>query len=417
MKKSKMEPKRVQQLLHSSNFPFLEAIWTTAKSCTEVTALRSHGGRGNVIDIVCSNGQRWVKVSTMPERRLLMDMAKQGWEWQGMSDSESDEDDRMDTVKTDLEDDQDDIPLMKMAKGLIRASKETRVRYRYPEVHFVLTRINAGNKDIDAVLSRLRSLGCTVHTADTLPTAPTISSVLDRLVVDEFRSFTPTLNIDCTILLALVSDISHARVKEQAWFNQDIRRQIKIEEETTLMTNILWPALIGRDLVCTALAAQRMREIVNLIGTPTEKARTAILMGDDPTLSPEQLLEKFQEFSLYSVPPTWRLPLRIYTAPTTALPTLAQEVAKQLTDINQSVFLSGWAWGFTTITSNRIAVKAIERVIEDNTTGDDGGKLGPDFWVCPTARSLVAKEKDAWASGGASKSAHNLAKTLANDEV
>jgi hypothetical protein len=65
---------------------------------------------------------------------------------------------------------------------------------------------------------------------------------------------------------------------------------------------------------------------------------------------------------------------------------------RQTQDINQSVFLSGWAAGHTTITSNRIASKAIERAVEDNRKSDD--EAGPRVWICPTARSLVAKEKD-----------------------
>jgi hypothetical protein len=70
-------------------------------------------------------------------------------------------------------------------------------------------------------------------------------------------------------------------------------------------------------------------------------------------------------------------------APANNIPTL---------DINESVFLSGWAAGYTTITSNRIASKAIEKAIEENRKSDD--EVGPKVWICPTARSLVAKEKD-----------------------
>jgi hypothetical protein len=61
------------------------------------------------------------------------------------------------------------------------------------------------------------------------------------------------------------------------------------------------------------------------------------------------------------------------------------------------VFLFGWIAGYTTITSNRIATKTIEKVIEENRKNED--ELGPKVWTCPTARSLVAKEKDRRAGG------------------
>ena len=226
-----------------------------------------------------------------------------------------------------------------------------------------------------------------------LPT-PAIEDVLEDLVVDERKFFSQTLNICCTILLAVVSDISHGQVREEAWFNRNIRRQIQIEDKEHLIENSLWPAMVGRDLVCTKIAAQRMREIVDLIGTDSEKARTRLFMGDDPSKSPEQLLKEFQELSTYSVPADWHLPIKIVEEQVTDehSPRLAAPVAKELSDINQSVFLYGWKTGRTTITSNRSAVKTIERCVETNRKSDED--IGPDAFIVPTARSLVAKEKE-----------------------
>ena len=73
------------------------------------------------------------------------------------------------------------------------------------------------------------------------------------------------------------------------------------------------------------------------------------------------------------------------------LPTVAQNVAKNLSSINQSVFMYGWYTGMTTISSNRTVAKDIETSIEANRTRED--EKGPDVWLCPTARSLVGKEK------------------------
>jgi hypothetical protein len=271
IKNSKMSPERVQQLLTTSNLPFLEAIWNTAKSSSAITGLRKHG---SVVDIYAEGGLKWIKVSTVPEKRLLMEMAKQGWDWHGMSDSDSEDQDGegsgvLVTDQTDpwavLKADDDDISLFKSAKSLVKAANEKRIKYQHPKVHFVLTRITSGNSDIDAVLEKMRSTGATVQTADQITRPPPIEDIVEDLVVDEFKLFTETLNIDCTILLAIVSDISHGQVLEESWFNKNIRRQIQIEETEKLMPNTVWPATVGHNLVCTQLAAQRMREIVDLV--------------------------------------------------------------------------------------------------------------------------------------------------------
>lgn len=327
-------------------------------------------------------------MSTITERRLVMEMAKNGWNWGG-SDGE---DEDFDTSTKDNDD--MDIPIVKMAITLANLAKESRIRYRTPHVHFVLTRINPGNKDIDTVLNHIRATGATITTADQVLPAPPIEDVLEDLVVDERKFFSETVNICCTILLAVVSDISHGQVQEEAWFNRNIRRQIEIEDKEHLMQNTLWPTMVGRNLVCTKIATQRMREIVDLIGTDSEKERTRLFMGDDPSKSPQQLLKEFQKLSAYPIPPDWRLPIKIVDEVITDehSPRLAATVAKELSDINESVFIYGWQTGRTTITSNRSAVKTIERCVEMNRLNDED--IGPDAFIVPTARSLVAKEKE-----------------------
>ncbi|TID18762.1 hypothetical protein E6O75_ATG05883 [Venturia nashicola] len=385
IKTQNLPPGRVHQLVTASNLTYWEALWSTAKQQKCIQLLRRHA---SPIDIVADSGLTWTKVSTITERRLVLEMAKNGWNW---DDSDSD-DENLDT--STKEDDDMDIPIVKMALNLAKLANESRIRYRTPHVNFVLTRINSGNKDIERVLDRIRATGATITTADQILPAPAIEDVLEDLVVDERKFFSETLNICCTILLAVVSDISHGQVIEEAWFNRNIRRQIEIEDNEHLMLNTLWPAMLGRDLVCTKIATQRMREIVDLIGTDSEKERTRLFMGDDPSKSPEQLLEEFQKLSAYPVSSDWRLPIKIVDEVVIDenSPRLAATVAKQLSDINESVFIYGWTTGRTTITSNRSAVKAIERCVEANRLNDED--IGPDAFIVPTARSLVAKEKE-----------------------
>lgn len=214
---------------------------------------------------------------------------------------------------------------------------------------------------------------------------------MPHLLTNPFASFTSTLNIDCTILLALVSDFSHCSVSAEPWFHRALKRQLEIEDEENLLPNLLYPALANRNLVCTDEAARRMREIVDTIGTLGEKQRTKLLMGDT-ALSASDLRKELESLSRFEVPVSLQLPILTQVpeeAPMT-LPPSAKAVKEQLTSINQSVFLHGWAGCITTVTSNRTVVKQIENILAKEASDE---KEWPLIWLCPTARSLVGKEK------------------------
>jgi len=113
------------------------------------------------------------------------------------------------------------------------------------------------------------------------------------------------------------------------------------------------------------------------------------------------VLQGFQELSDHTVPEKWLLPIKVVESKTVImealrigkLPWVAKEVAESLTDINQSVFLYGWSTGLTTVTSNRTVTKQIASKLEEGMVEDEEVD-GPQIWVCDTARSLVAKDKN-----------------------
>ncbi|KAJ6184614.1 hypothetical protein N7519_005915 [Penicillium mononematosum] len=420
---------RLVHALRSSNLPFYQAVWGIASgSCSGLVALgkrfywdgetkaserKSVSGKGKgkdgpaqpekkpnrdkrksvFVDIVADDGEEWVKVSTISENRLLFEMAKKGWE--GDSDDEWSDGGKGRTVLQnfdddgDGDDDDDELELIKLARDLRKASDATRVRYRHPRLRVVIPKIEEGSvPEIDAVLNEMRSYGIRVDCQGSLP-AETRTG-LAHLLPQPFKNFTSTLNVDCTLLLALVSDLA-------------IVRQIEVEREKPLLTSELWPAMDGRGLVSTTEAAVRFQEIVETIGTETEKSRTRMLLGDPPyeQLDREAILQKFQELSDYQVPADWKLPIEVVEAQRVIdaaktqgkLHPVVHEVGKGLSDINHSVFLYGWVTGLTTISSNRTIDKQIEATIEENRKGDDSLE-GPDVWICDTARSLVGKDKD-----------------------
>ncbi|CAG8158637.1 unnamed protein product [Penicillium nalgiovense] len=435
---------RLVHALRSSNLPFYQAVWRIASgSCSGLVALgkrfywdgetkaserksASEKGKGKdgpaqpekkpnkdkrksvFVDIVADDGEEWVKVSTISENRLLFEMAEKGWE------GDSDEDEWSDGGKGrtvlqnfdedgDGDDDDDELELIKLARDLKKASDATRVRYRHPRLRVVIPKLEEGSvPEIDAVLNEMRSYGIQVDCQGSLP-AQTRTG-LAHLLPQPFKNFTSTLNVDCTLLLALVSDLSHIKdIPLSPHFHRAIIRQIEVEREKPLLTSELWPAMDGRELVSTTEAAVRFQEIVETIGTETEKSRTRMLLRDPPyeQLDREGILQKFQELSDYQVPTDWKLPIKVVEAQQVIdaaktqgnLPPVVHEVGKDLSDINHSVFLYGWVTGLTTISSNRTIDKQIEATIEENRKGDDSLE-GPDVWICDTARSLVGKDKD-----------------------
>jgi hypothetical protein len=342
-----------------------------------------------MVDIVAQNGSEWVKVSSVTEKRIIWDLAKAGY-----AASSDDDDDYQEEID-------DSIGLVKQVKTLIQASGSTRVRYRHPTIRLVLPRVRKdGHKQVRDVLDQIRALGVIVQTEEDIPRSAPVAEVLHQIAADRFASFSETINLDCTVLLASVSDLSHGRVEPKDWHNKDIARQIRLEAEDQLLPNSLWPACGERKLVCTREAAIRMHEIVNIIGTETEKKRAALLIDqsddDKMHLTRAQRIEGFQKLSDYQVPSNWNLPVAVIDIDLdsikSSLPPVVTEVEKLLININQSVFLYGWSAGQTTISSNGSVAKSIEAKIEENRVHDSDS--GPDIWLCPTSRSLVGKEKE-----------------------
>ena len=412
--------------LRSSNFPFYAAVWDAAKHCGGIIALEKrfhwaagqsrkrvpgsgsgsrsgasspapgsqegttqklHKGRTSVlVDIVAKDGLEWVKVSTLTEKRMLFDIAKAGWVG---GDSE---------FSSDNENDSDDEPegLLRQAEGLVRARKVSRIRYQYPEIRIVLPKIGKGCvKEVESVLSEIENLGIKVVRKEEIKASAEVEEVLSRMMVDEFAHFTDTINVDCTILLALVSDLSHMPVEAEDWHHKAVKQQIVRERDDQLLPKSLWPACGNRKLICTKEAKQRMMEIVQLIGTDAEKQRTELIIGGGRSYSVKERIGGLQDLSSHRIPVELKLPIEAVQVDILEMEKeighLAKAVKEELTTINQSVFFYGWTKGLTTISSNRTVAKEIENCVEANRTSDE--ERGPDIWLCATARSLVGKEK------------------------
>lgn len=227
---------KVAHTISSSNFPFYSAVWRTAKGCRGITALRKRvywatgsgsgsgigtgrgegllkSKRGEVagkqgiksveVDVVAEKDLEWVKVNTITAKRMIFDLAKAGW---AEDDSSDDEEKTDDAVRLDTEDESEG--LLKQARLLVEASRLARSKYRYPSVRLVLPRLTRDcPKQVEAVLKEIRGLGVTVQVLEDIPPESLdFEKLLERMVVDLFERFSETLNVDCTMIFAFISE-------------------------------------------------------------------------------------------------------------------------------------------------------------------------------------------------------------------
>ncbi|KAA8903852.1 hypothetical protein FN846DRAFT_907974 [Sphaerosporella brunnea] len=392
--------------VHASNLPYLEAVWMYAKSTTGITALcktfsytepEPSGRRGNkkkksnvTVDIVAQNGLQWIKVSLLTPRRLLFEIAKAGWE-ESAEFSDEDPEDRDAALATGS------TSLSQLADNLLLAASQTRIQYLHPAITFVLPNLPPSTAEVRSFLTSLQEKGITISTpSGTLPA--TLGSLIDSISSPLARRALPlsnTLNIDTTILLALISDISHhASVPKEPRFHHAILRQLEMEAERGMIKDHLLPVLAGRKLFCSQSARDRFDEIVEIVATPTERARAELLFpppSPAPAAPPRELAEKFQELSVH---PVMEIFLPIETVPdhvaTANDPPGFLRIAGKLSAVNRGAFITGWAHGVTTVTSNRAVAKMVEAACSGEGNED---VVGPDVYVVESARSLVGKAK------------------------
>lgn len=439
------------KLLRSTNLTFYEAVWDAAKRSRGVVALGKMMPSGQrsgakdcfvsskksdlesarkktiLVDLITKDGLEWVKVSTIKKDRVLFDIAKAGWEGCHQC-AVSERSIPGGTIE------ESDLRLLKIAKDLHTASLQTRISYRHPKVRLVLPGITEGDsEEIDAMLRDIRAIGVNVECATNSEPIVSESHALITSPMGSFESMllsppepmTRILNIDSTILISLISDISHVYPSalpdpqvisaEKRPFHRAILQQILEEEESPLLPTELYPVLAGRNLVCTVPTAARVCQIVETMASSTERIRASMIFGrgNYAGIKEAELRQELGRYSVHPVPNDLSLAItqidfeaeaafskshvEHFAFPVSIAKRAADNMSWSLT--NQSVLLYGWRENIVTITSNQIIaghfVQAINKVLDDQERENAAVEefRGPEIRILQTARSLIGKHK------------------------
>jgi hypothetical protein len=192
------------------NVVFFDAIWRIAQRYHGVIGIRT---RSSHVDVEAEGGALWIKVSALTQRRIIFELAEQGW---SLSDSESEDEE---DLKANGEKEIPSASIGKMVSKLLKESADQNsVVSQERTLRIIFTRLRPGPKYINSILDQIRARGIEVEFEDLLDpkeysnlvnpddTAPSPEK-FEHMIFDEFERFTDTLNLDCTVLLAMISDI------------------------------------------------------------------------------------------------------------------------------------------------------------------------------------------------------------------
>jgi hypothetical protein len=371
--------------------------------------------QGRVEVDVVADGREWIAVKAISRDRLARQMNDCGWGW-----GEHELGDEVDREEWE------DTPLAIYVQRLVTAARMNRHEYRFPRIRLVLASLCRGVEELDILLHQLKHMDSLVEviieTQDsdfvTAPSPP-LDIAIGNLVGDELASLTSTVNLDHTILIDLISDLTHLDLEPQPWQSRTTRAQIEEENSYAggLMARVLYPVLADRELVCTREAAEHFHDVLRTVGTESERERGRLLIpwggSDTQGMSSEHIRERFQELTIHPLPSSVQIPVTVIDEPWDmdavaaaiskgALPQVAQDVALSsgFKSSKLSIFVYGWAAELTTVTSNKEVRGQIRTWIEAHRKNDE--ELGPQIYRLEVTRNLLAKAanpREGWQEG------------------
>lgn len=369
------------------------------------------------VDAVVDSGVTWLRFMSMPAKRLEYQVLTEGYESGGDEDGET----QGGLVNTEFVD---------SIRKLVLAARWNHC----PHVHLLLPGLRRGESAVvDRVLDYVQTtlgdgdVSVTISCADSaiLSDAPppfetAIAALVrerDPLVGDDGRRVGPVANLDPSALVSLATDLHHGPVPLQPQAQQDIIAASVEAHETDknelvsrrdILATVLLPALRGRRLVCTRFAASYFRWVIAAIGTHSEEVRASLILPPEdnaklPSASSEDRLAEFRKWSMVPIPSDLRLPVEVVDdigledidqlISAGRLPPMAHGVGHDLSRLNRSVYLYGWANRVTTVTGHRGIERQIQLSIATHWVRGSGDERPPDIWHRHLGGYLVHRDK------------------------
>ncbi|KAK4116005.1 hypothetical protein N656DRAFT_774190 [Canariomyces notabilis] len=375
------------------------------------------------VDAVVDSGATWIKFISISPKSLEYQVMAEGW----ASEPEESDDEGQDWSAEGL----GNTEFADTVKKIVLAARWNHCH----RLHLILPGLQEGKSAVvDNMINYLRhriggqdvsiDVSCAGSHFLTEPPPPLDSALSalvherDPLVADDRGRLTETLNLDPSALVALVTDLHHGPVPLQPVSQQKIIARSILEHETDnnelvarqdILATILYPALRGRKLVCTRLAANYFRKLIDAISTHSEEVRAGFILPctssseDGLDSSPAQLRQRLQEWSSVPVPENLHLPVGIVDdvdipdvdllVAAGQLPPMARGVARDLSPLNRSVYCYGWAHRLTTVTGHRGIERQVRLSLARHWTRHGNDELPPDIWHRHLGGYLIHRDK------------------------
>ncbi|KAI1787292.1 hypothetical protein LXA43DRAFT_1030048 [Ganoderma leucocontextum] len=346
------------EVLHAR--PPIVTIWRTFLEDDQPTHIPRRGSRkppGVKVDVVAEGGRRWVRVNTTKNSRLLAEFRE--------IDSYQTESEDEDGAHPSLAQKEFDNSILRVGGSLLDAARRNPLAGSdtIPSITLRLTRLDPSPFDpkehdprIAHTIHLLRGMGIDVELEERDP------AQLPRVEAPPFRHLEPTIrvNLDLSILIALVSDLTHSplpassaeadaryvpSVQYREWKRQRLEATKGPDEEIDesrlgenglgkhsralanqalqemgrgllhelrdRLATVASPGLENVEFWTTPEARDRCLHIVlSKIGGRNEKRRAAALFPGDTTLSTAE--EKYWEGSRYSRAFLPLVPIRVF---------------------------------------------------------------------------------------------------------
>ncbi len=385
------------------------------------------------VDAVVDSGATWIKFISISPKTLEYQVVAEGW----ASDPEEEDGEGGNGCDRDM-DGAEGLGHTEFADTVNKIILAARWNHCH-RVHLILPGLREGTSGlVDRMLHFVRhkiggdDVNVEVSCADSAfltEAAPPLDTAIaaltrdrDSLVGDDCGRLTETLNLDPSALVALVTDLHHGPVPLQPESQRDIITQSILDHETEnhnelvarldILPTVLYPALRGRKLVCTRLAAAYFRRLIDAISTHSEETRAALILpppsDTEPTSappSPSTLRQAFQQWSNHPVPPDLHLPVQIVPdldlpdipplITASHLPPMALPVARDLSPLNRSVYTYGWAHRLTTVTGHRGIERQVRLSLARHWTrgGEARDERPPAVWHRHLGGYLIHRDK------------------------